>query len=138
VIQLGEAAYMRRAGQEALAWIVAHPSRFLQLAAQRIIILWFGPLYRPASAVGVSLLTILALGGAWVKLRSLSPPQQAALFIPLLAYPLIYYIVAYMPSYRAPIDWILYILAGSAIARLAGAAGGRLASSLPPMPVPGA
>jgi hypothetical protein len=40
--------------------------------------------------------------------------------IPLATYPLIYYIVAYMPRYRIPIDWILYILAGAAVWQLIG------------------
>jgi hypothetical protein len=41
-----------------------------------------------------------------------------AFLIPLATYPLIYYFVAYMPRYRVPIDWILYILAGTAVWQL--------------------
>ncbi len=138
VIRMGEAGYMRQAGQEALDWIAAHPGRFLVLTAQRIAYLWLGPLYRPASAAWVSLLTILAVAGAWLAFPTLNPPQRAALIVPLLAYPLIYYVVAYMPSYRAPIDWILFILSGTAVLRLAGAVIGRLVSLRPHMPVAGA
>ncbi len=135
VARMGEAAYMRQAGQEALAWIAANPRRFLELTAQRIGNLWLGPLNRPIAAAAVSLLTLLALCGACLAFPSLSPPQRAALLVPLLGYPLIYYIVAYMPSYRAPIDWILFLLAGAAIARVASAAVSRLDRSLPRMPV---
>ncbi len=131
--QMGEVEYMRRAGQEAVAWIEAHPSRFLELTGQRIVLLWLGPLYKPREAVWVSLVSILALCGVWLTFRSLSLPQRAILVVPLLTYPLIYYIVAYMPSYRAPIDWILFILAGAGISRLTGAAVGKLAS-LPSQP----
>ena len=46
--------------------------------------------------------------------ESSSLPQRAALIIPLAAYPLVYYFVAYMPSYRMPIDWILLMLVGAA------------------------
>jgi hypothetical protein len=129
VIQLGEVAYMRRAGQQALDWIVAHPGRFLELTAQRFLSLWFGPLNRPLAAAGVTLLTGLAVCGALLMFPRLGVFQRAAMGIPLLAYPLIYYIVAYMPGYRAPIDWILYILAGAAISRIAGLTLDKLAGS---------
>ncbi len=127
VAQMGEAAYMRRAGQEALTWIAANPRRFLELTAQRMGNLWLGPLNRPTAAAAVSLLTLLAVCGAYLAFPSLSLPQRAALIVPLLAYPLIYYVVAYMPSYRTPIDWILFILAGAAVVRVAGFTVGRLA-----------
>jgi hypothetical protein len=35
--------------------------------------------------------------------------------MPLIWYPLIYYLVAYMPRYRVPLDWILFLLAGAAV-----------------------
>ena len=60
-------------------------------------------------------LTVLAIVGAWRSFPRITIPQRAAFLIPLATYPLIYYIVAYMPRYRIPIDWILYILAGAAI-----------------------
>jgi hypothetical protein len=131
VIKMGEAAYMRRAGQEALDWIAAHPRDFLWLTVRRVGAWWLGPWYRPAEAAPVTLLTILALCGAWLMWRRLSMPQRGAFIIPLLTYPLIYYVVAYMPNYRAPIDWILFILAGAAISGLWHAAAARVAGSQP-------
>jgi hypothetical protein len=112
---LGEIEYMRQAGREALDWIGAHPGVFLWLTIQRFANLWLGPLRRPVEARGVFALTILALWGLWLSFPSLTVPQRAALIIPLATYPLIYYIVAYMPRYRVPIDWILIILAGAAV-----------------------
>lgn len=112
---LGEIEYMRQAGREALDWIGAHPGVFLWLTVQRFANLWLGPLRRPVEARGVFALTILALWGLWLSFPSLTVPQRAALIIPLASYPLIYYIVAYMPRYRVPIDWILIILAGAAV-----------------------
>jgi hypothetical protein len=44
-------------------------------------------------------------------------PQRAVLLIPLLTYPLIYYLVAYMGRYRLPMDWILLVLAGAEVWR---------------------
>ncbi len=137
VIDMGELAYMRRAGQEALDWMAAHPRDFLWLTVRRFGVWWLGPWYRPPEGAPVTLLTVLALCGAWLAFRSLSLPQRAALMVPLLAYPLIYYVVAYMANYRAPIDWILYILAGAAISRLAAAALGRLLARVPCEPLAG-
>ncbi len=117
VRELGEAEYMRLAGQDALEWIRAHPGEFLSLTLQRFANLWGGPWRRPQAAGGVMLLTLLAACGLWLNLRTLTIPQRAVLIIPLATYPLIYYLVAYMPDYRAPIDWILFVLAGSLVWR---------------------
>ena len=35
-----------------------------------------------------------------------------------MTFPLVYYVVAYLPRYRVPIDWILYLLAGKAVSLL--------------------
>ena len=66
LIELGEVAYMRQVGGEALAWISAHPAEFLSLTAQRSANLWAGPLHRPLKeSPGVLALTVLAIVGAW-------------------------------------------------------------------------
>ncbi len=117
VRDLGEAEYMRRAGREALEWIRAHPARFLALTASRFTQYWLGPIARPRTALAVTALTILALLGAWRSLPTMSPPQRAALMTPLLCYPLIYYVVGYMPRYRVALDWTLLLLAGAAVWR---------------------
>ncbi|NIM48618.1 MAG: hypothetical protein GTN78_01320 [Gemmatimonadales bacterium] len=115
VQELGEVAYMRRAGREALEWIKTHPAAFLSLTAQRVAHFWVGPLYDPLPASAVSLLTVLALVGAIRFLPVLAIPQRAALLIPLATYPLIYYIVAYMPRYRVPLNWIVLMFAGAEV-----------------------
>ncbi|MGW8265611.1 MAG: hypothetical protein ACWGSQ_04535 [Longimicrobiales bacterium] len=112
---LGEAEYMRQKKEEALEWITSNPGRFLKLTASRIAYFWGGPVHRFPASPGALLLTALALLGAWRILPTLSPPQRAALLIPLSTYPLIYYIVAYMPRYGYPIRWILFLLAGGAV-----------------------
>jgi hypothetical protein len=118
--EMGEVEYMRLAGQDALEWIRAHPGEFLSLTLQRFANLWGGPLYRPQAAAGVMLLTLMAMGALGLNLRTLTIPQRAVLIIPLATYPLIYYLVAYMPRYRVPIDWILFVLAGSLVWRAIG------------------
>jgi hypothetical protein len=115
VRELGEIEYMRRARGEALEWIWAHPGTFLELTAQRLVYFWAGPLYSPIYGTLALALTLLAVLGAVRALPRLAVPQRAALLIPLATYPLIYYIVAYMPRYRTPIDWILLLLAGAAV-----------------------
>lgn len=115
VQELGEIEYMRRARVEALEWIGAHPGTFLKLTAQRVVYMWAGPLYSPLAGTLSLALTLLALLGAIRTLPALAVPQRAALLIPLATYPLVYYIVAYMPRYRVPMDWILLVLAGAAV-----------------------
>ncbi|UCC71011.1 MAG: hypothetical protein JSV86_11500 [Gemmatimonadota bacterium] len=115
VRELGEVAYMRAAGREALEWIRSHPGEFARLTASRVIHFWFGPLHAPPVAAGFTALTLLALLGAWRTLPAMAIPERAALLIPLATYPLIYYVVAYMSRYRVPLDWILLAFAGAAV-----------------------
>jgi hypothetical protein len=79
-----------------------------------------GPLYDSVRALPYLVLTLLAFLGAWLTFPALSVPQRAAVLIPLLAFPLVYYVMAYMPRYREPIDWIFMVLAGAAVWRVAG------------------
>jgi hypothetical protein len=120
LIDLGEIGYMKQAGSEALVWIKAHPTKFIGLTAQRFANLWIGPPSRLKHFTDVFVLTVLAVVGACLSFPRIRIPQRAAFLIPLITYPLIYYIVAYMPRYRIPIDWILYILTGALVWRLLG------------------
>lgn len=113
--EIGEIAYMRDAMDDALEWIKANPGEFMRLTGLRILHIWFGPLHDPKATAQTSVLTLLALLGLVVAWKILSIPRRAILLIPLVTFPLIYYIVAYMPRYRVPIDWLLFMLAGSAI-----------------------
>jgi len=110
--QLGEMEYMPQAMNETLAWVWKNPSEFFKLTFLRFIHFWFGPLSpSPTSALMVAL-TILAVLGIRRVFPSLTLPQRIILLTPLLTYPLIYYLVPYMPRYRIPIDWIIFLLAG--------------------------
>ena len=115
VQQLGEMEYMRRAKHEAFEWIATHRAVFVRLTALRFVHFWFGPLHRPAIALGVSALTLLALLGARRCLPSMTTPQRATLLIPLATFPLIYYIVGYEFRYRIPINWIVVLLASAEV-----------------------
>ena len=72
VRDLGEVEYMRRAQREALDWIAANPLEFLRLTASRVLHVWFGPLHDPAVAAATTLLTLLALLGAWLAFPGMS------------------------------------------------------------------
>ena len=120
LLDVGEIEYMRQARQEALDWIRTHPGDFLRLTIQRIANLWLGPLHKPWVPSGVLALTLFAFWGFWLTLPTLTTPQRAILIIPLATYPIIYYFVAYMPRYRVPIDWILFILAGAVVSSWIG------------------
>jgi len=115
VQELGEVPYMRRAGRDAVGWIAGNPGAFLRLTAERAALFWMGPLYDRIMALWTVALTLLALAGAWRVLPGMSVPQRAALLIPLATFPLVYYVVAYMPRYRVPLDWILLLLAAAAV-----------------------
>jgi hypothetical protein len=113
--EIGEIAYMNEALDDALEWISSNPGEFLRLTGLRILHIWFGPLHDPKAASQTSALTLLALLGLIFAWKKFSIPQRGIILIPLATFPLVYYIVAYMPRYRIPIDWILLMLAGSAI-----------------------
>ena len=113
--EIGEVAYMRGAMKDALEWIGSNPGEFLRLTGLRVLHIWFGPLHNYKVAVWTSALTLLAFLGLVLAWKKLLIPQRVILLIPLFTYPLIYYLVAYMPRYRIPIDWIIFMLAGFAI-----------------------
>jgi hypothetical protein len=113
--EIGEMEYMRRARAEAIDWIRANPGEFTRLTASRIAHFWFGPLHKPVAAAGASALTVLAVLGLWYSRRTTTIPQRAAIIIPFLTFPLVYYIVANMFRYRLPVHWIILVLAAAAI-----------------------
>jgi hypothetical protein len=125
VRDLGEARYMTQVRDEALTWIGAHPTEFARLTVARAWHVWFGPPARPLEALPVAALTILALLGLARGLPRLSPPERAALVIPLVAYPLVYYLVGYVPRYLFPLSGLLFVLAASEVMAWASREGMR-------------
>jgi len=115
VRDMGEAAYMRQSLNDALEWIGSHPAEFARLTAARVRHFWLGPLDHPATALAFLALAGLAAVGAVIAWRKAGPAGAAALLIPLLTYPLIYYLVPWQQRYRFPIEWILFLLAGAAL-----------------------
>jgi hypothetical protein len=112
--EVGEIAYMRQALNDALTWIQANSLEFLRLSCMRFIHFWLGPILNLRDWL-IAAISLVAVLGARRILPGLSVPQKWLLIIPLAAYPLIYYLVPYMPRYRVPMDWILILLAGAEI-----------------------
>ncbi len=112
--ELGEMEYMRQAMREALSWMTAHPGEFIKLTFLRFILFWFGPLYS-WNPPYVALVTVLAVLGLKDVVSVLAIPQRVVILVPLIAFPLIYYLVPYIPRYRFPIDWMILLLAGAEI-----------------------
>ena len=115
VAELGELAYMRAAGREARAWIAAHPGEFLRLTALRVVQFWLGPVDDVVTALGIGLLTLLSVVGAWRAFPSLPTDRRAALLVPFLLFPLVHYVVGFEVRYRQPIDGLAFLLAASAL-----------------------
>ncbi len=113
VRDLGEAPYMRSARDEAVGWIRSNPAGFLALTAARVWHVWFGPPARPLEALPVAGLTVLAIIGLARALPRLDAPGRAAILIPLVVYPLVYYLVGYIPRYTFPVTVLLFMLAGA-------------------------
>lgn len=111
----GELAYMRAARREATEWSRAHPVEFLRLTGLRIVQFWFGEIGGGVESFGIALLTILSLVGAWRAFPSLSPSRRAAILVPFVLYPLVYYVVGYENRYRQPLDGLALLLAAGAV-----------------------
>lgn len=119
----GEVAYIH--GKSAAAWsyIGSHPAWFTAMTTRRIFRFWSGtgnvdgsPLYE-AHALATTLLGLLGLGLLYRRNRSL-----AVLFaLPLLLFPLPYYMTHAEFRYRLNLDPVLTLLAGYAAMRVVAA-----------------
>jgi hypothetical protein len=61
------------------------------------------------------MLTLLALAG-WLRLRTLATPAAQWTAVVLLWFPIVYYVVNWSSRYRMPMEWVLVLLAGVAVA----------------------
>ena len=119
-VSLGEVGYMREKSAKAEAYIRAHPYEFVCLTARRITRYWVGT-QENENLLIVELYTVptLVLGslGLVLFLRGRNP--AAAIFLlPILLYPLPYYITDVRFRYRMIIDPFMTILAAYAITQM--------------------
>ena len=113
VKELGEVKYMRQALHDALDWMTENPGKFVKLTFLRFIHFWFVPPSLSPAAALIAVSTVLAVFGIRRIFPALPLPQRIAILTPLITYPLIYYLVPFMPRYRTPVDWMIFMLAGA-------------------------
>ena len=127
--RLGEAAYMREKGREALIFARSHPALELSLFRQRFVAFWAGvdsPLraFLQAGSFGdrilltanflVAMGTLGGLVGVWLKWKRYAFVLSA---FPV-AFPVLYYVTEPYLRYREPIDPVLMLLTALAVRAL--------------------
>src|SRR5438105_5237329 len=112
---MGEVAYSKMRGEQAMEWIRAHPARFAQISLIRFYYYWCGtPRAVPDwEAIGrymlVTLSSLLTFFGLGYALRRHN--RGAFLFVwMLLSVPTIYYFTYTHPRYRHPIEPEMLVL----------------------------
>jgi hypothetical protein len=114
---IGEVAYMREKSEQATAAIRANPLRFLGLSLKRAACFWTGLGKAPNSGLVVlhsTLTSLLAFAGLIALFRS--RPRLAVLFLlPLLLFPLPYYISHADFRFRMNLDPIATMLGAYAL-----------------------
>ena len=114
----GEVAYMRDKSTLAKAYMRAHPGEFLRLSAVRFVRFWSGTGSKDGStfyAIHALLTTSLGLMGIWRLVRERRLRVAMLFLLPLMVFPLPYYITHAEFRYRLVVDPLLTILAGYAV-----------------------
>jgi 4-amino-4-deoxy-L-arabinose transferase-like glycosyltransferase len=117
-VSSGEVAYMRNKANLARAYICAHPLVFLQLDAVRFLRFWMGTGNKDGSLIFAAhavLTTSLGMLGIWRLIRERRFSLTALFLLPLMLFPLPYYITHAEFRYRLVIDPLLTILAAYAV-----------------------
>jgi hypothetical protein len=120
----GEVEYMRDKGTLARDYIHTHPGEFIRLSAERVARFWTGAGLAVNSGVielHAVLTSLLGLAGlvALCKQRRVEDRGRAALFLlPLLVFPLPYYITHAEFRFRLVLDPLLTILGAYAITQV--------------------
>ena len=113
-LQRGEVAYMRDKSGAASAAIRRHPRRFVALTAKRFVRFWLGTGTHGGAAlyaVGATLTTLIGLAGLIALLRRHAWANALLFALPLLVFPLPYYVTHAEFRYRLALDPLLTTLA---------------------------
>jgi 4-amino-4-deoxy-L-arabinose transferase-like glycosyltransferase len=114
----GEPAYMQDKSTLAKAYIRAHPGEFLRLTAVRFVRFWAGTGSKDGSifyAIHALLTTSFGFMGIWRLVRARRLRLAVLFLLPLMVFPLPYYITHAEFRYRLVVDPLLTILAGYAV-----------------------
>ena len=130
---IGEVSYMRQKQMLAEEFIRSHPGQFMRLTVRRVFLFWTGAGQR--AGAGISWISIFyaifttIFGGAGLALLLRRQKAPGLLYaLPLLIFPLPYYITHADFRYRLVLDPLLTILAAYAISRAYSALTGNLRS----------
>jgi 4-amino-4-deoxy-L-arabinose transferase-like glycosyltransferase len=117
-VSKGEVAYMRDKSTLAKAYIRSHPAEFLRLSAVRFVRFWTGTGNKDGSVIftlHAVLTTSLGLMGIWRSFARGRGSLAVLFLLPLMFFPLPYYITHAEFRYRLVIDPLLTILGAYAI-----------------------
>jgi hypothetical protein len=115
----GELAYTAHKQQLATTWIAANPGAFAKLTAIRVLRYWRGTGAQngsPLFALHATLTTLGGLIGLFLLLRRGLRAEALLFALPLLLFPMPYYITHAEFRYRLALDPLLTILTGCALA----------------------
>jgi len=115
--QMGELSYTRNKSALAMNYIRQNPGAFVALSTRRVIRFWTGTGTQngsPLFAIYATFTTLFGLIGLWQLFRGRRYAIAACFAIPLLLFPLPYYITHAEFRYRLIIDPLLTILAAYA------------------------
>jgi len=111
-VRLGEIAFMDSKLHEANDFIVSDPISFAGRCFHRVIEFW----YQPLSSSWI-LVSVVGWIGAGFALRK--HPLGWLFVIPLITFPLVYYVTHVFAHYRHPIDPVILLLAAYALVEMA-------------------
>jgi hypothetical protein len=120
----GEVAYMRDKGTLARDYIRTYPSEFIKLSAERVARFWAGAGFAVNSrvvelhAVLTSLLGLAGLAALYRRRREKDRGRAVLFLLPLLVFPLPYYITHAEFRFRLVLDPLLTILGAYAITQV--------------------
>jgi 4-amino-4-deoxy-L-arabinose transferase-like glycosyltransferase len=115
--RMGELAYTQAKGASAVSYIAGHPGVFARLTALRIWRFWAGAGTRGGSPLFVMhavFTTALGFVGMWMMVRRRRWMLVAMLAVPLILFPLPYYVTHAEFRFRLVVDPILTLLAAFA------------------------
>jgi hypothetical protein len=111
---LGETTYNARRLQEGIVAVRSDPGRFLRMTVDRFVWFWMPWSGTPARDVLSDLLSAAALAGLVLYARRRTLPSAFTLAV-VVSFPLVYYILECSTRYRYPIEWLLLLMAASAL-----------------------
>ena len=129
----GEVAYTHDKSQQAWEYVRAHPGVFVDMTARRIFRFWTGtggPGRSPFWEIHAVATTVLGFAGLLLIYRKRMRDFAVLMALPMLLFPLPYYITHAEFRYRLNIDPLITILAAYAITQLDSAMSRRAAAKV--------